>query len=72
MYGLGRRPLADKGAKSVRHDPGMLHGTADKGELLITFSEDSPAEYFRCRVEPDGTERKVKMRGARRSRKMGH
>ena len=21
MYGLGRRPLADKGGKSVRHDP---------------------------------------------------
>jgi hypothetical protein len=65
-YGLGRRPLADKGAKSVRHDPGMLHGTADKGELLITFSDDSAAEYFRCRVEPDGTERKVKMRGAKK------
>ena len=65
-YGLGRRPLADKGAKSIRHDPGILHGAAEKGELLITFTEDSPAEYFRCRVDAESTERKVKMRGAKK------
>jgi DNA repair exonuclease SbcCD ATPase subunit len=66
MYGLGRRPLADKGGKSVRHDPGILHGNTEKGELLIAFSDDSSAEYFRCRVDIDSTERKEKMRGARK------
>ena len=34
--------------------------------MLIAFSDDSPAEYFRCRVDIDSTERKVKMRGARK------
>lgn len=66
MYALGRRPMATKGSRSVQHDPTMLHGTADKGEILITFTEDSPAELLRCVVRTDTTSRQVKMRGSKK------
>ena len=63
MYMMGRRPLAAKGSKSIQHDPSILHGAAESGEAIISFSEDAPAEFLRVRVKPDSTERKVKMRG---------
>ena len=66
LYMLGKRPLAAKGSRSVQHDPTMLHGTADKGEAIVTFTDDSPAEYLRCVVRADGTSRQVKMRGAKK------
>lgn len=66
MYCLGRRPLAEKGGRAVQHDPSMLHGNAEVGEALLTFSEDSDAEFLRVRVKPDSTERRVKMRGAKK------
>lgn len=66
MYALGRRPLAEKGSRSVQHDPAMLHGGADKGEAVITFDAESPVEYLRVLVKPDATRREVKTRGSKR------
>lgn len=61
-YAFGLRPLAEKGQKSILHDPSILHGTADKGEALINF-DDGPLESLRVRVSADKTERTIKVRG---------
>lgn len=65
MYLLGRRPLAAKGARSVQHDPGILHGTSDRGEAIVNFDE-CDIEYLRVLVKPDKSTREVKMRGSKR------
>lgn len=65
MYGLGRRPLAAKGSKSVQHDPSILHGTAEAGEATFLFDEG----ILTClRVKVQGgttnkTTREVKVQG---------
>lgn len=61
-YAFGLRPLAEKGQKSIMHDPAMLHGTAEKGECILSF-DDGDLESLRVRVTPDKTERTVKVRG---------
>lgn len=61
-YAFGLRPLAEKGQKAIMHDPGMLHGTAEKGECILFF-DDGALESLRVRVTPDKTERTVKVRG---------
>lgn len=65
MYILGRRPLAAKGARSVQHDPSILHGTSDRGEAIVNFDEGD-IEYLRVLVKSDKTTREVKMRGSKR------
>ena len=62
MYAFGRRPLAGKGSRAVQHDPGMLHGQAERGEAILTF-EGGDIESLRVVVKPDSTQRTVKMRG---------
>lgn len=64
MYLLGRRPLAQKGSRSVQHDPGMLHTGAESGSAVITFDEE--IDFLRVVVKPDATRRDVKMRGAKK------
>lgn len=66
MYSLGRRPLAEKGSRSVQHDPGMLHAGSDKGEAIVTFDAESPVEHLRVVVSADKTSRYVKTRGSKR------
>jgi hypothetical protein len=65
-YSLGRRPLADKGTRGVEHDPTMLRMGAEKGEAVITFSEDSGVEHLRLVVTPDSTTRQIKTRGSKK------
>ena len=62
MYIFGLRPLAEKGQKSIMHDPTILHGNAEKGECVISF-DDGALESLRVRVTADRTERTVKVRG---------
>ena len=65
MYLLGRRPLATKGARSIMHDPSILHGNSDRGEAVVTFDEGD-IELLRVVVKSDKTTREVKMRGSKR------
>lgn len=62
MYAFGLRPLAEKGQKSIMHDPTILHGSAESGSAVITFDEGA-LESLRVRVTADKTERTVKVRG---------
>ena len=63
MYALGRRPLAERGSRSVQHDPSILHGTSDAGEAILTFTSESDVEFLRVNVKADKTQRQVKVRG---------
>lgn len=62
MYAFGLRPLAEKGQKSIMHDPTMLHAASEKGECILSF-EDGDLESLRVRVTADKTERTIKVRG---------
>ncbi len=61
-YCFGLRPLAEKGQKSIMHNPTILHGTSERGECVLSF-DDGALESLRVRVTPDKTERTVKVRG---------
>lgn len=59
-YAYGRR--AD-GSRAVEHDPRMLHGNSEEGEVTITHDDGT---QLKCVVTTAGTTRYVKPQGGKR------
>lgn len=60
MYAAGRR-VGASGTRGVEHDPSMLHGDAERGEIICTFDDpDGNLQYLKCIVTPGETTRWTK------------
>lgn len=71
MYAAGRR-IGPSGARGVEHDPTMLHGNAERGEIICQFDDpDGNLEYLKCNVLPDETTRWTKAKDSKKYVKAG-
>lgn len=60
MYAAGRR-VGASGTRGVEHDPSMLHGDAERGEIICTFDDpDGNLQHLKCIVAPGETTRWTK------------
>lgn len=63
-YAAGRR-FGPSGMKAINHDPTMLYGNAERGEIVLRFDDpEGNIESLKCTVTPDRTGRWIKARGA--------
>lgn len=59
-YAAGRRP-GPQGRRGVEHDPMMVHGNAERGEIHCTFDDpDGNLKWLKCLVTRDETTRWTK------------
>jgi hypothetical protein len=64
MYAAGRR-VGPSGMRAINHDPTMLRGDANNGEIIARFDDpDGNLEYLRCTVTESKTGRYIKACGA--------
>ena len=62
-YAFGRRPLSEPGSRGIAHDASLIHGTAERGEAIITFDDGLS---FRVLVTMESTSRQVKPAGGKK------
>lgn len=61
MYAVGRRLGAEGNTRGIEHDPQMLRGGCDRGEIILTFDDSEfNLKVLRCVVLPDETSRYTK------------